>query len=351
MTFDAPWLLGTLLLVPLAAIAYWTLQRRPSRYAVAYSNLDVLAAVVGTRRAWRRHVPAALLLAALAAACLAMARPHVVTLRPSERASVVLVIDVSGSMRATDVEPTRLAAAQDAIRTFTEKVPQQLRVGLVAFSDDAQVVVPPSRDREQLRRGVDLLVPGFGTAIGDAIARAVVVGRASAAETGAAVGQDGAPAADGESEAPVDPTQAGPPVVDEDGKPLASIVMLSDGSQTRGVLTPGQGADLARRAQVPVFTVALGTDAGTIEAGPPGQRQTVPVPPDRETLAAIAEYTGGSFYDAESADALDDVYARLGSKVGREETPLEISSAFVALAAVLVAGALGGALLVAPRLP
>jgi Ca-activated chloride channel family protein len=275
-------------------------------------------------------VPAVLLLAALAALFAAFARPTWIVQQPSERATVVLVVDVSGSMRADDVKPTRLAAAQAAIRAFAERIPDQLRVGVVAFSDDAQVVVPPTRDRDQLLQGIDILEPGFGTAIGDAIGRAVDLARTTTGEAGTAT-----PA----------------PVRDARGRALASVLLLSDGSQTRGVLTPGQGADLAKKAGIPVFTVALGTDAGTILVGPAGQQQVVPVPPDRETLAAIAEYTDGESFDAESAEALEGVYSGIGSRVGREDAPREVSAAFVALGALLAAAALGTGLLTAPRLP
>ena len=138
---------------------------------------------------------------------------------------------------------------------------------------------------------------------------------------------------------------------DEQGRSLASILLLSDGAQTRGLLSPGQGAERAQVAGIPVFTIALGTDAGTIVAGPPGQEQVIPVPPDRETLAAIAEYTGAESFDAESADALEKVYAGLGSRVGREERPSEVTAVFVAAGALLLAGAAGLSLLGAPRLP
>jgi Ca-activated chloride channel family protein len=330
VSFDAPWLLLSLVVVVAAAVGYVVVQRRPTRYAVTYSNLDVLASVGTTGRSWRRHLPAVLLLGALATLCIAVARPTWPFLRPSERATVILVVDVSGSMRAADVAPTRLAAAQSAMQSFLDKAPDQLKVGIIAFSDDAQVVVPPTRDREQLSRGIGLLAPGFGTAIGDAIGRAVDLARTTTS-------------AEGE--------RASAPLKDAKGRSLASILLLSDGSQTRGVLTPGQGADLAKKAGIPVFTIALGTDAGTIIVGPPGGRQIVPVAPDRETLAAIAQYTEGDAYDAETAKALDRVYSGLGSRVGREEVRREISAAFVALGAVLAAGALVAGALVAPRLP
>ena len=333
MSFEAPALLVTLLVVPLAAVGYWLLQRRPPRFAVRYTNLDVLAGVASRRRAWRRHVPAALVLASVAALCIAFARPTVTVKAPNERASVVLVVDTSGSMRATDVKPTRLAAAKRAIRSFLEKAPSSLRVGVVSFSDEPQVVVSPTVDRAQLRQGLDVLGPGFGTALGDGLARAVELARTATGETG-----------DGSSASPA-------PVKDEKGRSLASILLLSDGAQTRGLLSPGQGAERAQAAGIPVFTVALGTDGGTILAGPPGQEQVIPVPPDRETLSAIAEYTGAESFDAQSADALEKVYAGLGSRVGRVDRPREVTAMFVAAGALLLAGAAGLALVGAPRLP
>ncbi len=333
MSFEAPALLVTLLLVPLAAVAYWLLQRRPPRYAVRFTNLEVLAGVAGRRGAWRRHVPAALMLAALASLCVAFARPTVTVKAPNERASVVLVVDTSGSMRATDVKPTRLAAAKHAMQSFLDHAPSTLRVGIVSFSDEAQVVVPPTVDRRQLGQGIEVLGPGFGTALGDGIARAVELARAATGRPGEAGGN------------------AQAPLKDEKGRSLASILLLSDGAQTRGVLSPGQGAERAQSAGIPVYTIALGTDGGTILAGPPGQEQVIPVPPDRETLGAIAEYTGAESFDAESAGALEKVYAGLGSRVGRQDRPREVTAAFVAAGALLLAGAAGLALVGAPRLP
>jgi Ca-activated chloride channel homolog len=336
MSFEAPLLLLGLVLVPLAALGYWLLLRRSTRYAVRYTNLEVLAAVAGRRRAWLRHLPAALLLASLATLCVAFARPTVTAKAPNERASVVLVVDVSGSMRADDVKPSRLAAAKQAMRSFLDRAPDSLRVGVIAFSDEPQVVVSPTLDRPMLVEGIELLGPGFGTAIGDALGRAVELARTTTRETG-------------------EPTEAGrtPSKVlkDEDGRALASILLLSDGAQTRGLLSPGQGAEQAQIAGIPVYTIALGTDEGTILAGPPGQEQVIPVPPDCETLAAIAEYTGAETYDAESAETLEEVYENLGSRVGRVDRPREVTAVFVAGGALLLAGALGAALVGAPRLP
>jgi Ca-activated chloride channel homolog len=141
------------------------------------------------------------------------------------------------------------------------------------------------------------------------------------------------------------------PARDAKGRALASILLLSDGAQTRGLLSPGQGAERAQLAGIPVYTITLGTDEGTILAGPPGQEQVIPVPPDRETLAAIAEYTGGEAFNAQSAEAVEKVYKGLGSRVGREDRPSEVTALFVAAGALLLAGAVGLSVLGAPRLP
>ena len=334
MSFEAPALLLGLLLVPLAAVGYWLLQRRPSHYPVRYSNVEVLAAVAGRAGSWKRHVPAALLLAALAALAVAFARPTIMVGAPDERASVVLVVDISGSMRAQDVRPNRLDAAKQAMLSFLSHAPKTLRVGIVAFSNEPQVVVTPTLDREELRQGIHFLEPAFGTALGDALARSVELARTTtrAPRQGRAQAQEQAPNAE---------------VKDEKGRALASILLLSDGFQTRGLLSPGQGAERARAAGIPVFTIALGTEGGTIV----DREQVIPVPPDRETLAAIAEYTGGESFDAETAGALRDVYQGLGSRVGRRTKPREVTSAFVAAGALLLLGAAGAGMLFAPRLP
>jgi len=334
MSFEAPALLLGLLLVPLAAAGYLLLQRRPSHYPVRYSNVEVLAAVAGRGGTWKRHVPAALVLASLAALAIAFARPTIMVGAPDERASVVLVVDISGSMRAQDVQPNRLAAAKQAMLSFLSNAPKTLRVGIVAFSNEPQVVVTPTLDREELRQGISLLEPAFGTALGDALARSVELARTTTANPrqGQAPPQGQAPSAQ---------------VKDDKGRALASILLLSDGFQTRGLLSPGQGAERARAAGIPVFTIALGTEGGTIV----DREQVIPVPPDRETLAAIAEYTGGESFDAETAGALQDVYQGLGSRVGRRTKPREVTSAFVAAGALLLVGAAGAGLLFAPRLP
>ena len=343
MTFGHPLLLLTLFLIPAAFLAYRIAERRRMKYAIRYTNLDVLASVArgGTIR---RHAPFALFLAALAALCFAVARPHATTLVPQERATVILVIDVSRSMDAKDVKPTRLLAAEAAVRTFLDHAPKRLRVGLIAFAGIPSVVTPPTRDHELVRDGlIDIAsYGGFGgTAIGDAVAAAVQLGQEAVSGNNLAALELPSKAAHG----------------------LVSILFLSDGAQTRGALLPLDGANVARAAGIPVYTVALGTPHGTLRFGfarPPGgfpgpspfgPGRTVPVPPDPATLRAIANRTGGQFYAARDVKSLRAAYAHLGSRLGRKPGKSEITFGFLAAAAgLLIAAGLLSALW-SPRIP
>lgn len=288
--------------------------------------MTVLAQVAGRRRPWRRHLVAALLLLALTSLCVGVARPQLTVSTPSEQATVVLVVDVSVSMNATDVKPTRFGAARAAIARFVDEVPRKIRVALIAFSDSPEVITAPTTDRRQLRDGIALLTPGFGTAIGDALARGVELARASTAE------------GEGSGRARAD-------------RPPSAVVLLSDGSQTRGLLSPADGSRLAHEAGIPVYTIALGTLGGVVTVNRDGNVFSVPVPPDRATLARIAETTGGQTFEAADASRLRAVYARLGSVVGRTRKPREVSFAFVGAGAALLALATALAGLWAPRLP
>ena len=339
MSFGHPLLLLTLLVLPVAAALYLYFERRPMRYAMTFTNLDVLASVAGGRSA-RRFVPPALFLLALTLLCFAVARPQRSTLVASDKATVILVVDVSGSMHATDVKPSRLGAAQAAVRTFLEHVPKRVRVGLIAFSSEPEVAAPPSTDRELVRQSVDqldFLQAYGGTALGDALAAAVELGRKTIRE------------------------QTGPQTIAYTAsKPnsLVSILFLSDGKQTRGLLQPLDGAQRAKAAGIPVYTVALGTPNGVLTTpfggfggGPTGQGRRIPVPPDPATLSSIAKLTGGKFFTARSADALQSAYKELGSKLGRVPGRTEVTNEAVAFAALalLAAGILSA--LWAPRLP
>ena len=354
MSFKSPWLLLGLLVLA-AVVAVWLLlDRRRARYAVRYTNLDVLATVV-SGRSWPRYVPAALLVLGLASLFVGLARPQVERTLLEERATVILVVDTSRSMQAEDVEPTRLGAAQEAIRTFLDRAPGDLRVGLVVFAGEAQVATPPTKDHQLVDTAVtdiDQYLVFGGTAIGDALQTAVDLGRQVT---------DVVPNDDGEIAAPASSTStrtlAQAASCPEEKSPV-SILFLSDGAQTRGLLQPLEGAALAREACFPVYTIALGTPDGVIERGPfggiPGagdSSQLIPVPPDPETLRAIAKTTGGEFSEARTADALERAYENLGSRLGREPGQSEVTWLFVAVAAVLLVFAGLVATFVSPRLP
>jgi Ca-activated chloride channel family protein len=294
----------------------------------------------------------------LAALLVALARPQVNRTVVKDQATVILVVDTSRSMQAEDVKPTRLGAAQEAIRTFLDHAPRDLRVGLVVFAGEAQVATPPTKDHELVKAAVDgidgFLVYG-GTAIGDALQTAVELGRQVTGEPQA----EGPIAASGGVPSTRSLTQA---EGTEDKSPV-SILFLSDGAQTRGVLQPLEGAALAKEAAIPVYTVALGTPEGVVErgsfggfgglggSGQGGGSQLISVPPDPVTLNAIAQATGGEFSEARTAEVLGKAYASLGSRLGREPGKTEVTFLFVAVAAglLVLAGALSVAL--APRLP
>jgi len=353
MSFDRPLFLLALLAVPVAVGIYFLAERRRMRYAIRFTNLEVLATVVG-RRPWRRYAPLAFFLLALTALCLGIARPNHETMVTQDRATVILVVDVSRSMEAEDVKPSRIRAAEAAIRTFLDRVPKRLRVGLIAFAGDPQVATPPTTDRKPVREALDSLqwFPQYGgTAIGDALAAAVELGQVTALRSG------------GDLAAVTTARQT---------HGLVSILLLSDGAQTHGTLEPEEGAARAKAAGIPVYTIALGTPSGRLKfdrgfgspppgifpgqggggfGGGPGGGRSVPVPPDPQTLRAIATTTGGKFFAARSAVALRAAYANLGSRLGRKPGRTEITYAFLAAAAglLLAAGLLSAAW--SPRLP
>ena len=337
MSFLWPLGLLVLLVVPLAAAAYWIVDRRPSRYAIAFPNLEVLAGVVGSER-WRRRIPPALFLLALVAAGLALARPQVDVMVDREQATVVLAVDTSGSMMAEDVAPTRLRAAQRAVRTFLDRLPPKFRVGMVAFAAEAEVVAPVTTNRGPVRDAVEFLFPLRGTAIGDAVVRAAELAHEATGlpEDRQISGFDFGLAASDSG------TGSGPP---------AAVLFLSDGFQTAGVAAPLEGAARAEELGIPVYTIALGTDEGVIDLSFAGEARRIPVPPDRETLRQIAERTGGRYFDAPSAEALQAAYSELGSLLAREPGKDEATYAFVAAAAALALGAAVLSALWSSRIP
>ena len=237
-----------------------------------------------------------------------------------EEATIVLVIDVSGSMSAKDVKPTRLEAAQVVVREFLDHLPKKFQVGVVSFSEQAEVLTPATDDRDLATYAINYLYPQRGTAIGDGLARGVEVARAAS---------------------PRGPTRNRP----------AAILLLSDGSQTEGLLLPLQGAARAKSFGIPIYTIALGTPDGVVEFNRFGTSRIIPVPPDPATLKQIAAQTGGRFYEAESVGDLREAYERLGSVVSKVERKQEVTYAFLGTGIVLLLAAAAIAVVTFPRLP
>jgi Ca-activated chloride channel homolog len=310
------WLLaGVLAIVAL----YVVLQVRRSRYAVRFTNLPLLEKVAPTRPGWRRHLPAALFVIMLALLVVGFAQPAAAVQVPRERATVIIAVDVSPSMGADDVPPDRLAAARAAAHDFVNLLPAEFNVGLVAFAGNAQVVAPPTTDRDALRSGIDRLtaatIPRPGTAIGDAITASLQAVRTVDAQA---------------SEEP----------------PPARAVVLSDGANTAGT-EPTVAAEQAAADSVPVDTISIGTQDGAIDQD--GNRQPVPV--DGQTLREVADRTGGSYHEAATAGELREVYADIGSSVGYRTEQQDVSYRFIGLGLLFGLATAGTSLLWFSRLP
>jgi Ca-activated chloride channel family protein len=319
LSFASPALLLSLLALPALAALYLWSRRRPGRYAVRFPGTPVLAGVVRAVPRWRRHVPAAVAALALTVLGLALGRPHATVAVPVERASVVLVTDVSRSMRATDVEPTRLDAARAAAEAFLDSVPDELRVGAVAFSSTPHSVVAPTHEHDQIRLHLESLNADGSTATGDGLAAALELLRSDEGE------RDGG----------------------ERRRPPAAIVMLSDGKKTTG-RDPLPVAREARREGVPIHTVSLGTEGAAIR----GSAGTLlPVPPDPETMARIAEISGGKSFDVAESGDLGSIYEDLGSQLATRPEKREITAGFAAGGLVLLLTAAALSVRSAGRLP
>ena len=282
LDFISPQRLWLMLAVGVLAAVYVALQWRRRHYAVRFTNVALLDKVAPKRPGWRRHLVAALFLATGAFQVIAFAGPQTQSRIPRERATVMLAIDTSLSMDATDVDPSRIEGAKQAATAFLESVPPKINVGLVSFNARAIILVPPSLDRERVRTAISTLTLGNGTAIGDAILSSL------------------------------EALKAAPP--DEQGtQPPAAIVLLSDGKTTVG--TPdSEAARIAADAGVPVSTIAFGTPDGRIRSPDTGTYIAVPV--DEQALSKIADTTGGQFFGAKSTDELRSIYANIGSAVG-----------------------------------
>ena len=315
MSFAWPLALLGLLLIPLAAGAYVLADRRRTREASRFANPALLPNLIAVSPRWRRHVPPAIALLALAVLVVGLARPHATVSVKKEEATIVLVLDTSRSMAATDVKPSRLAAARKAASEFLAKVPEAYPVAIVAFSTKADIVLPPTINRDAARSALAALRLGSGTAMGDAIVSAL-----------AAVPRPSTEARARGEEAPP-----------------SSILLLSDGAQTGVGALPLEAARRARDLHVPIYTVALGTTDAVVQVPlPGGLKQRVTVPPDAATLRRIAQESGGRFYAAPDSEKLSAVYKELGSRLGREPKREEVTSAFAAGGVVLLL--VGGAL-------
>jgi Ca-activated chloride channel family protein len=313
--FLSPWWLLLLLPVLLLAGGYVATQWQRRTYAVRFTNVALLARLAPHAPGWRRHVTASAFLLCLLTLATGMARPSTEVREPLERATIVLAVDVSLSMQATDVEPDRFTAMQEAAKLFVQELPETYNLGLVSFAKSAAVIVSPNKDHGQVTQAIDNLELQESTAIGEAVFASL--------QAIASVPADGA-----------------------SGPPPARIVLLSDGFNTFG-RGPDEAAAAAAEANVPVSTIAFGTQDGVVDLS----GGAVPVPVDRETLAALAEQTRGKYYEAVSAEELQEVYRDLGSSVGYRTRPREVTQWFAGLALLFGFVAGGLSLLWTQRLP
>lgn len=303
--FLEPGRLWLLLAVAALGVAYLVTARRRKSYAVRFTNVALLDRVAPKRPGWRRHLPAVALLLALAGMVGAFAEPARLEKVPRERATIIVAIDTSLSMKATDVAPSRIDAAQMAAKQFIEQLPDRLNVGLVTFNGLAQIPVAPTQDRDELIAAIDQLRLGERTAIGEAIY------------------------------ASLDAVQAAPATGD-DGDVPARIVLMSDGSTTVG-RPDAQAAEAAREAGVPVSTISFGTPEGTIEID--GQVGPVSVAVDPGALESIANDSGGTAFSAATEAELSAVYEDIGSSIGFTTEQRDITGRFVGGSLLLLFGA------------
>lgn len=308
------WLLAVLPVLALAGVYVWVQLHRRA-YAMRFSNLELLRSLTPKGIGARRHASAGALLLSLLILAVGMARPAIDAQQPMERATVILAIDVSLSMEATDVRPDRLKAAQAAAKAFVKELPKEYNVGVVSFAKAANVVASPTKDREQVVSAINGLQLAESTATGEAVFTSL--------QAIAGVPADGA-----------------------NGIPPARIVLLSDGFRTYGRTIEDAGKASAA-ANVPVSTIAFGTDHGTVTIG----GQNTPVPADKDALRKLADLTKGHFYEAASEKELKQVYADMGSSIGHRTVAREIGQWFIGFGLVFAFLAAGMSLLWSSRMP
>lgn len=312
MRFLAPTHLGLLLGVAGLVALYIVLQRRRRHYAVRFTNLELLDSVAPRRPGWRRHVAAGAMAVGLAALVVALARPVREEQVPKDEAVIMLVVDTSASMEAVDVAPSRIAAAKSAAADFVAGLPDGFQVGLIAYDTTVRVVSSPTTDHASVQEAIDGLTTGPGTASGDALTTALSVLSSATTATDPDLSAGAANA------------------------PSTTIVLVSDGASTVG--SPVEtAAQAAAEQDVPVTTIAYGTDSGTVVV----DGQTIPVPADQASMEAVATTTGGEYFAAASAAELDQVYETIQKRVGYELEEREILRTFLGLGlvALIVAAA------------
>lgn len=331
MNFLWPQFLWLLLAVPLLVAAYLWLLRRKKKLALRYASLSIIKEAMGTGLSVRRHIPPALFLLAMVAMLLAAARPFAVVTLPSQQETIMLAMDVSGSMRAADVQPNRLAAAQAAAKAFLAELPRAVKVGIVAFAGSAQVAQLPTLNRDDLVSAIDSFQLQRGTAIGNGIVLSLATLFPDAGididsllsvrerPRGVALDQQGK-----EARKPFTPVAPG-------SYPSAAIILLTDGQRTTGVDSL-EAAKLAADRGVRIYTVGIGTVNGEI-IGFEGWSMRVRL--DEETLKAIANRTQAEYFYAGTAADLKKVYETLSSRLTVEKKETEISGLLALAAAVL----------------
>jgi len=337
MTFQWPELLWLLLAVPLLVVAYIWLLRRKKKAALAYASLSMVREAMGVRQRFRRHIPPLLFLLALIAMIVAMARPAAVVTLPSQRQTIIMAMDVSGSMRATDVQPNRLAAAQAAARAFIADQPQNARIGVVSFAATASVVQPPTENREEILAAIDRFQLQRGTAVGSGILVSLKTIFPDVEFDLRSWNPRGDSARDQRRGIPLDGVRdsdkdkSAPKPVPPGSFTSAAIILLTDGQTTTGP-DPIEAARMAADRGIRVYTVGIGTQAGEI-IGAEGWSMRVRL--DEETLKTIANLTRGEYFYAGTATDLKKVYEQLNTRVAMEKKETEITALVTAGAAIL----------------
>lgn len=323
MSFLWPWMLSFLLAVPLLVAVYIWAQRRRHRYALRYASLSLVREALGRGPGIRRHIPPALFLLSLTVMIIALARPVATVTVPKQEGTIILAIDVSGSMFATDMEPDRMEAAKAAARSFVKKQPKSVRIGVVSFTDNAFIVQAPTSDQEAVIAAINRLRPQRGTAIG----RGLLASLEAIFET---------PGGDAPS-ARLTPTPTPTPVPKGEYAP-AIIVLLTDGENNQGP-EPVEVAQQAAMRGVRVFTVGIGSPEGAIVRI---QGRATRTRLDEATLRRVAEITDGAYFNASNEEDLRAVYDNLGSRLALRKERTEITAGVTGAAIVL--SLIGGAL-------